>query len=359
MLNVSGSDAPGAERKTRQLPRREKFAKTDIYLPKVLLVDGGELRDLDYETDILACIDWVGFETAALAAKIPENAHAAESQVQRIELSDGDTPIEARRVSRSIAITDFDPSFAVRVLSDLVPNPFICRQIIADLTTALEARGFTPEKIGSLAALIVDEARKALDAERNIRAEAYFKKAVDDGRIQFRLRIDGRNWIMPFEMDTSEPEGAPQVLSNSGTALEKSLFAPVYQAELNGDEKDVAVYLDADSALEWWHRNVAKAQYGLQGWKRNRIFPDFILAATKNDGKRRMIVLETKGDQLDNADTAYKRDVLSVLSNNFAWDRTQPSGELVLVKESGETVECTLILMSEWHSQLPEYLSQS
>lgn len=203
---------------------------------------------------------------------------------------------------------------------------------------ALEARGFTPEKIGSLAALVVEEARKALDAERNAPTEAYFKKAVADGRIQFRLRIDGRDWIMPFEMDTAEPLNADQVLGSDGGALEKSLFAPVYQAELNGDERDVAVYLDADDALVWWHRNVAKAQYGLQGWKRNRIFPDFIFAATKGDGNRRLTVLETKGDQLDNADTVYKRDVLSVLSDNFSWNRTQPSGELELVTETGETV---------------------
>ena len=356
VLNVSGSDAPGSERKTRQLPRREKFSKTDIYLPKVLLVDGGEVRDLDYETDILACVDWTDFDAAALAAKIPENAHAAESQVQRIELSDGDEAIEARRLSRAIATSDFDPSFAVRVLSDLVPNPFICRQIVGDLVSALEARGFAPDKIGSLAALIVEEARRALDTERNVRAEVYFKQAVDDGRIQFRLRVDGRNWIMPFEMDTSEPEGAPQVLSKSGGALEKSLFAPIYQAELNGDERDVAVYLDADDALVWWHRNVAKSQYGLQGWKRNRIFPDFIFAASKDDGNRRLTVLETKGDQLDNADTAYKREVLSTLSENFAWDQTKPSGELELVTDTGETVSCNLILMRDWPTKLPEYL---
>ncbi len=357
VLHVSGSDAPGSERKTRQLLRREKFAKTDIYLPKVLLIDGDEVRDLDYETDIMTKIDWSGFDAVALAAKIPENAQAAESQVQRIELSDGDTPIEARRVSRSVATSNFDPSFAVRILSDLVPNPFVCRKIVSDLVVALEARGFTQEKIGSLAALVVEEARKALDAERNALSEAYFKQAVADGRIQFRLRIDGRNWIVPFEMDTAEPLNANQVLGSDGGALEKSLFAPVYQAELNGDERDVAVYLDADDALVWWHRNVAKSQYGLQGWRRNRIFPDFIFAALKGDGNRRLTVLETKGDQLDNADTAYKRELLSVLSNNFAWDQTKPSGELELIAESGETVACTLILMSDWQTKLPDYLA--
>lgn len=357
VLNVSSTDAMGSERETRKLPRRGRFTNIDIFLPKVLAVSGDEIRDLDYETDILASVDWTGFDSAALAAKIPENAQAAEAQVQRIELSDGDTPIEAHRISRSIAKSSFDPSFAVRVLSDLVPNPFLCREIVSDLVTALEARGFSSEKIGSLAALIVEEARKTLDAERNARAEAYFKQAVADGRIQFRLRLDGCNWIMPSDMETSEAENAPQVVRNDGTPLEKSLFAPVYQVELNGDERDVAVYLDADEALVWWHRNVAKSQYGLQGWKRNRIFPDFIFAAQKNGDAKRITVLETKGDQLDNLDTAYKRDLLNFLSDNFAWDTATSAGELQLVNNSGVTVQCALVLMSDWKSKVPDLLT--
>ncbi len=190
-------------------------------------------------------------------------------------------------------------------------------------------------------------------------AEALFKSFVATGQIQFRLRIDGRNWVMPFEIETTEPETARQIARKDGTPLDKSLFAPAYEAELNGDEQDVAVYLDADEALVWWHRNVARAQYGLQGWKRSRIYPDFIFAATEKSGSRQITVLETKGDQLDNADTAYKRELLSVLSNNFVWDHTTKSGELELVSDTGETVACTLILMSEWKKQLPKYLSQT
>ncbi len=357
VLNVSGSDGPGNQRVQRTLRRRPAFTQTDIYLPRVLLVNGAEIRDLDYETDILSNLDWNGFDVATLANSIPENAHAAESQVQRITISDGDDPIAAQRISKAVASTEFDPAFAVRILSDIVPNPFVCRSIIGDLLDALKARGFTEEKVGSFAALIVDRTRLVLDAERTRMAEAFFKEAVAAGEIQFRLRIDGRNWIMPSEMYTTEPENGPQVLRNDGAPTEKSLFSPVYQAELNGDERDVAVHLDADDALVWWHRNVAKSQYGLQGWKRNRIFPDFIFAATRGDGTRRITVLETKGDHLDNGDTAYKREVMSTLSDNFDWERSKPTGQLELVTDSGEVVECTLILMSDWPTELPNYLA--
>ena len=71
---------------------------------------------------------------------------------------------------------------------------------------------------------------------------------------------------------------------------------------------------------------------------------------------KRITVLETKGDQLDNLDTAYKRDVLAFLSGHFAWDDATPAGELELVQNNGETVEGTLILMSEWKTKLPVFL---
>ena len=158
-------------------------------------------------------------------------------------------------------------------------------------------------------------------------------------------------------METTEPMDARQLLSQDGGALGKSLFSPVYESELNKDERDVAVYLDGDTAISWWHRNVARAQYGLQGWKRSRIYPDFIFAAGGAGTSRRIIVLETKGDHLDNLDTDYKRTLLSFLSGKFQWGDAMPAGELQLVTNTGESVECTLILMSEWKTILPTFLA--
>lgn len=74
----------------------------------------------------------------------------------------------------------------------------------------------------------------------------------------------------------------------------------------------MAVYFDKEETLAWWHRNVARVQYGLQGWRRGRIDPDFIFAAGGTAENRRIIVLEMKGDHLEgNIDSAYKRDLLA------------------------------------------------
>ncbi|MEO5805070.1 DEAD/DEAH box helicase family protein [Devosia sp.] len=357
VIEVAQGDAGGTGKVARSLPRRNDFATTEIYLPRVMIAQGGDVRDLDYETDVLAGIDWRGFDPKAIAARVPENAQAAESQLQRISLSDnGDDLIVGETVAVNPELLAFDPAYAVRMISDFVPNPFVGREIVGALLAALRLRGFDDGKLGSLSGLIVEELRKGLDTERTARAEALFKAGVAAGRIQFRLRIDGRNWQMPFTVETTEPVNARQLVGRTGGPLEKSLFAPVYENDLNGDEQDVAVYLDGEKVLTWWHRNVARTQYGIQGWRRARIYPDFIFAVRHEGEAANITVLETKGDQLDNLDTAYKRDVLSFLSGHFAWDGTAPMGELELVRNGGETVNATLILMSDVQAKLPDYL---
>lgn len=287
VLRVTQDDKTGAGTTARAIKRRPAFASTEIYLPKVMIVEDGEARDLDYETDVLSALDWRGFDPKEIAGWIPENAQAAESQLQRIRLADdGDELFVGETVAANTEILAFDPAHAVRMISDIVPNPFVGREIVGA---------------------------------------------------------------------TAEPENARQLLNQAGGPLEKSLFAPVYENELNSDERDVAVYLDGEKTLAWWHRNVARTQYGLQGWKKAKIYPDFIFAVQREGEVKRITVLETKGDQLDNLDTAYKREALTFLSDHFRWDETTPVGELELVN-NGETVEGTLILMGEWKAKLPAHL---
>ena len=356
VINVLQSEAGAADKIMRQIQRRDAFRSTEIFLPKVLWVEHGDARELDYETDIMATLDWRGYDPAMIAAKIPENAQQAESQLQRISIVDSKDHFKSEQVEGASEAMRFDPAYAVRMLTDIVPNPFVGREIVGKLIEALEARGFDSAKIGALATLIVEELRKGLDAERALRAEKAFKDFVALGRIQFRLRIDGKNWRMPFSIETSEPEGGDQLLSKTGTALERSLFQPIYKSELNTPERDVAGYLDGEKALQWWHRNVARTQYGLQGWRKGKIYPDFIFAAKHGDTPSRITVLETKGDHLDNGDTAYKRELLKVMSDCFAWDTTPTAGTLELV-QNGETVECALIMFDQIRVELPKHVA--
>lgn len=345
----------------RRVERRADFRNLQIYLPRVLRVEGGAVRDLDYETDILASIDWRDFSPAAVVAEIPDNPAQVATQLQRIALTDAgaDEYFRGEAVAAAAETLRFDPTYAVRVISDLVPNPFVARGIVADLVTGLEARGFDAAKLGAASGAVIDRLRVALTKERDARAESLFRAAVRAGDIQFRLRLDGNNWQMPDHMLTLEAANAPHLTGGDGGALTRSLFSPVFRNELNGQEQNVAVHLDGDATVKWWHRNVAKAGYGmgLQGWKRGRIYPDFIFATGGNAGAGRIVVLETKGDHLQNPDTDYKRDVLDFLTQNFSWDQAVPAGQLQIAM-TGETVECALVLMEDIPARLPALLAR-
>ena len=256
-----------------------------------LRLDGGKVRDLDDETDLSAAINWRGYDPAGVVQVIPENAQEAVLQLQAVSLAGDEHGIEAGKpVAFSGEAMRFDPAFAAR-------------EIVGRLLTGLSGRGFGQEKTGRLGSLILDELRKALDLERNARAKALFRSEVLAGRIQFRLRLDGANWRMPFTIETSLPIWASVLAGQDGTPVGKSVFLPFYEGDLNTEERGVAVMLDGDGAIQWWHRNVALSGYGLPGWQRGRIFPDFIFAAGGTGTARRIVAPRAKGDHLQNPDT--------------------------------------------------------
>src|SRR5690606_4198965 len=101
-----------------------------------------------------------------------------------------------------------------------------------------------------------------------------------------------------------------------------SLLDYVPAEDVNGLEEEVALYLDSQQQLLWWYRNMSRSDYRIQGWRPNKIYPDFI-AAGKGDDQvfDKVYVLETKGDQLaGNLDTEYKRNVLN-LCNDLAVEK--------------------------------------
>ncbi len=51
----------------------------------------------------------------------------------------------------------------------------------------------------------------------------------------------------------------PISISGGGGPLQKSLFAPAYESELNRAVREVDVYLDGKETLRWWHRNLGGA----------------------------------------------------------------------------------------------------
>ncbi len=115
----------------------------------------------------------------------------------------------------------------------------------------------------------------------------------------------------------------------------------------------MAVYLDAAAVIRWWHRNGTDASsYGLRGWQRGNVYPDFVFACLRSGSADRLVALETKGDQLaGNLDTEYKRQLLHALSE--AYNSGAVASDGLPLPRDGPAFEAALILFSDWETKLP------
>lgn len=336
--------------------RRRRFSETVVCLPKVLIEDGNHVRDLDYTTDILSNIDWRGYTAGDAIDRIPINARPAEQQVSRVTISSSETGLAVGMSPTDSSSIAFDEVYAVQMISEVVPNPFVARQIVERLVCGLSRKGFSNDRMGEVSSIIINELLADLRMKEIVAAEEVFVAGVETGKIQFKLRVDGNNWIMPVSVSSPRASDEVKLLNDLGGDIEKSLFSPVFRDDFNQEERRVAIYLDAAETVKWWHRNVARQQYGLQGWGRNVIYPDFIFEVCKDGVSAAYSVIETKGDHLVNSDTAYKRKVLRYLSDNFEWNEIASSGQLEVVRNDGVSLRCDLVLLSEIETELSGYL---
>lgn len=329
---ASGTGASGGA--ARMIERREAFRAADIALPQVLYRErDGSARPLDAETDLFPLINWSRVDLDALAAKLPKDKPPGDHQ--RVRLRSGLAGLESEEAAAIIDEAAFDAPYAVRSIADLVPNSFTAWGLIYALLGKLRGLSWNDAVIGRLASFIVEELRKVLAKERDDQAAALFAAGLDDGTVQFALRGYERDWRAPATILTAQAEGAAQLCASSGGPLERSLFLPIYKADLNDAEQSVAVYLDRYDAVRWWHRNGStRGNYGLRGWRRGNVYPDFLIAAVRDGAaSERVVVMETKGEQLaGNHDTEYKRALLDTLTAAFG-QPVMGGGALPLVNE--------------------------
>lgn len=348
-LTDPGGGAAGA---LRPVQRREGFRSLRIALPRVLAFEpGGETRELDAETDLFPLIDWNAFDVAALGARLPKDAQPPDSQFVRLHAGDHGVETDTAAALASDAV--FDVAYAVRSIGDLVANVFAGWSIVDALLSDLRGRGWDDALIGRLSGFIVAELRTDLAGHRDAQAAALFAAGLECGTIRFGLRGGDGDWIAPTELWTTLEQDAPQLSASNGGPLERSLFLPIYAAELNDSERKFAVYLDRDGAVRWWHRNgTTPRSYALRGWRRGNVYPDFLFAALRESERERIVVIETKGEQLaGNPDTEYKRELLALLSQNF--DPAPPRTGALGMQDEEFDFSSAVVLFGELDAKLP------
>lgn len=332
--------------------RRSEFKDRKYYLPQVLVYEGGDqARELDWEADILAPISWCDLHLLPPEGGLPKGDAEMVGGVKSIGIDIVKGGV-AKTLEAGKSAAAFDRVFAVRALMDHTPNPWVAQQWVDEYVDSLLANGWTEIDLGERQQYVVREIVKRAAAVVDTAAKEVFEKGIEAGSIAFHLVAEKwwPRWEMPDK--SSVAAGAKKIRREDDSDLERNLFDPCYQGELNGLELKVACFVDRQEAVAWWYKNLVRGSaYGLQGWRRNRIYPDFIIAQEANGEVERWLVIETKGDQLaGNLDTDYKRELLEQLSRTYA-NPGSKVGQLELFERKVK-YECALVADSEWEHRL-------
>ena len=295
--------------------RRKQFRGQEIYLPVVRHKDGDEWIQLNYQAHILPHIDWSEIKPLDLNASAPDGATLRTATVNV-----GDAPPvfhedQKPHIEKNISISDF-----ALCLSDIVPNPWQAARIAEELIESLKTSGENDEKIYDSRSYLIPTLQEHVANEVEDQAEQIFRKKLDGGEIQFDLDVGEPNYKLRQSYKI-EVHANQNLLTKYGKPVQLSLFEPMYEYPSDNElEKNFAHFLDGEKALQWWHRVVARQQgeYYVQGWNKQRIYPDFVAMAKEVEGMTRVLIFETKGQHLEgNRDTSYKQKVLKTLEKAF------------------------------------------
>jgi type III restriction enzyme len=342
---VRGASQQEAEVQLRTVHRREPFQGQDIFLPRVLHKRGEEWIPLDYSRHILPHIDWSAIGPPDPRASTPDSVRRQSATVDVDEALPVYHPAQELYIDKTVKISDF-----AHRLSDLLPNLWHAARIAQALIERLKADGETEADIYDRRSHLALMLRAHVKGEVEGRAEQVFRDKLEEEVIRFDLETGEPNFRMVDSYEIQVRPDDRRLERRYGEPIQLSLFEPLFEGYFDSElEKRFAYYLDEQRAIQWWHRIAARQQgeYYVQGWKQERIYPDFVAMASEN----RVMIFETKGEHLrGNPDTEYKQKVLKTLEGAF-----NAAGTMRLREGPGQTSIFQLVFSE---NQFPEISAQ-
>ena len=270
----------------------------DVIIPLVALrQEDGSYKPLTYRPDLVR-----GFSLAGEAYKTEIDVNEMITRIYEVDvrLKEGETRVEATKVEEIPAKVELslfpDPKAdLIAEVSRSIQFPNISLKDITKyvahvINLLVESRKATLEQLiyhrYKLALVIKDKIQSILDAYAQARFEAF--------RNEKKL-----GWCPDFILPSRV-----EIFLHEDTEYKKHFYERAYL--MNSEEKIVASKLDSLENVRWWLRNIERSGFYLQGYRKGRFFPDFVVKTKKNN----YFIIEYKGEYLlDTADTRYKEEI--------------------------------------------------
>lgn len=312
---VDASDSGGKPEKPQVARIRKEFRvlyrpfKGKVYLPRFCVREGKANEALDYFRHLVSQVDTSGFDYASIDWDLAAELAAAKDSFYRLGLEQ-----EALETvsERELALTEADEQVRAWLVASLPFDHFSfkqLREIAGKVVQRLYARNTGLQgKLGLVKFRVREKVMAFIESQTDKQTQAIFESLFAAGRLSFVLEcIEGRFEIPP----EVQVHSTRRMVHDDNSPIQRSLFDMVPD-DLNDYEKSVALFLDHHPQVLWWYRNLVGSQhFAIQGYRRNRVYPDFVVQQGKEaKPTATVIVVESKGKHLEgNPDTNYKRSV--------------------------------------------------
>lgn len=315
---VKGSSGPSGKSLMYKDFPIQKYIKDNypesLQLPIWHIKDGKEVRILSYRSDILPRIDWTSINVDPLIKKLEDTVGKQKIKGVDLQYFLGGTYHGEGSDYEKENIEGGDEYIISQIVSEYISNPFIAHSFVSKVIKGINKKR---EVIESDFGYIAHELSSFVRAECHKNEELVFNKLVEDGVIFLAITKNGgyqipERYYAPAKLD--EDNGSKIIPIK---ADKKSLHLAVDFVTMNNLEKDIVEELKQQDKVLWWMRNkVEPTAYKIQAWRKNRIYPDFVIAKQNDNGKLELVyIIESKGDQLaENLDTKYKELVFQKMT---------------------------------------------
>jgi len=324
MSVIDRSEEGGQAAETMQAQMREEFRRYyrhfegKVYLPLFAVKSGKDYEVLDYYRHLLSQVDVTHFDYDGANWNLAEEMTRTKDYYFRLNL---EQDVLESVGERDDATLETDEQVMSWLVASLPFEYFSHKQLRVVVNRVRDHLcQVHPELIGRLGLVkfIVREKLVGLiERETDRQTHAAFEHLFNTKRLCFALEcVEARIDIPP----AVELKAVRRLVHDNGEQVQQSLFDLVPDT-FNELEKAIALYLDKHPKVLWWYRNlVGKDQFYIQGYRRHRVYPDFVVQEGEKIGEGKkptasVLVLESKGKQLKGSeDTNYKRSLAGYFS---------------------------------------------
>lgn len=315
-------------RMREEFQRYYRHFEGKVYLPLFAVKSGRDYEPLDYYQHLLSQVDVRKFDYGAANWDMTEELQRAKDSFYRLDL---DQEIMERVGEQNTAILENDDQVASWLVAALPFEYYSFKQLRTVVSLAREWLYKTdPElngRLGLVKFIVREKLVGLIEQGTDQQTQSAFEELYRSKRLAFALEcVEARIEIPPI----IELKSTRRLVHDNGEQIQQSLFDYVPDA-FNDYEKAVAFFLDRHPKVLWWYRNlVGKEHFYIQGYRRNRVYPDFVVQEGEKEGQGKepvasVLVLESKGKQLKGSeDTNYKRslaDYFNKVGHKVPWQK--------------------------------------